>query len=206
MPLIQKETIPLWGIWKIDETSDELLSQLEHHEWYLPFLQQHSMENRKKEWLAARVLLKELMGREVRISYLEQGAPYLPKEQLHISISHTKGYAAVLLGQNAALGIDIEYISDRVRKITSKFMSDEEMQHLDSEMETTHILLHWSAKETIFKALHREEVNFKHDLHISPFALSLSGQFDAMETRTLAHNKYVVNYQVTDNYVVTFRY
>lgn len=206
MPLIQKETVPLWGIWKIDETSDELLSLLGHHEWYLPFLQQHSMENRKKEWLAARVLLKELMGREIRIGYLQQGAPYLPKERLHISISHTKGYAAVLLSENPALGIDIEYTSERVRKITSKFMSDEEMQHLDARRETTHILLHWSGKETIFKALHREEVNFRNDLHISPFTLSSVGQFSAMETRTPAHNEYIVNYQVTDDYVVTFRY
>lgn len=205
MSLLHKESAPLWGIWKIEESSNELLSLLDCKQWYLPFLQQHSRENRRREWLAVRVLLKVLLGREVKIGYLEHGSPYLPGEYLHISLSHTKGYAAVLLSENPFPGIDIEYVSERVKKISSRFMSEAELQHVNQACETTHLLLHWSGKETLFKALQQQEVDFRGDLHIYPFDPAEMGQFNAKETRTLAQKEYTVNYRVTEAYVVTYR-
>ena len=204
MPLLIKEPTPLWGIWKIEESSDELLSLLDRREWYLPFLQQHRQEGRRKEWLAVRVLLKALLGREARIGYLEHGTPYLPGESLHISVSHTRGYAAVLLSETPFPGIDIEYISERVKKISTRFMSEGELGQVDPSRETVHMLLHWSGKETLFKALQEQEVDFRGDLHIRPFLHSDAGTFEAYETRTLARREYVLNYRVTDDFVVTY--
>lgn len=205
MPLFLKETTPLWGIWKIEESASDLLSLLDRKEWYLPFLQKYREEGRRKEWLAVRVLLKTLLGREVRIGYLEHGAPYLPGERLHISITHTRGYAAVLVSEKPFPGIDIEYISERVKKISRRFMSETELGQIDPASETVHLLLHWSGKETLFKALQEQEVDFRGDLHIRPFLCSASGTFEAYETRTLARREYVVSYRVTDEYVVTYR-
>ena len=59
MPVLFKYTEPLLGVWKIEESSEELLSMLELSSEYLPFLQQIKTEKRRQEWLASRVLLKE---------------------------------------------------------------------------------------------------------------------------------------------------
>ena len=59
MPVILKHTSPLLGVWKIEGTSDELLSMLDLQPDYLPFLQHIKTEKRRQEWFASRVLLKE---------------------------------------------------------------------------------------------------------------------------------------------------
>ena len=126
MPLLMKHTGPLWGIWKIEESSEVLLSLLRNREEYLPQLELIRTEQRRREWLACRVLLQELTGGPVCVAYRPNGAPYLSGSSLHISISHTKGYAAVLLQNRPAAGIDIEYHSGRVSRIRSRFMNPEE--------------------------------------------------------------------------------
>ena len=78
MPLLQKQASPLWGIWKIEERGEELLARLDRKEWYSGFLQKVVMEHRRQEWLATRVLLKELLGREVKVDYAPSGMPCLP--------------------------------------------------------------------------------------------------------------------------------
>ena len=82
MPVLFKYTEPLLGVWKIEESSEELLSMLEQSSEYLPFLQQIKTEKRRQEWLASRVLLKELAGEELLIAYHDDGAPYLPDSSL----------------------------------------------------------------------------------------------------------------------------
>ena len=89
-----KHTGPLWGIWKIEESSEVLLSLLRNREEYLPQLELIRTEQRRREWLACRVLLQELTGGPVCVAYRPNGAPYLSGSSLHISISHTKGYAS----------------------------------------------------------------------------------------------------------------
>ena len=131
MPLLMKHTDPLWGIWKIEESSEVLLSLLRNREEYLPQLELIRAEQRRREWLACRVLLQEITGGPACIAYRPNGAPYLSGSSLHISISHTKGYAAVLLQDRPAVGIDIEYRSERVSKIRIRFMNQEEEAVID---------------------------------------------------------------------------
>lgn len=103
MPLLMKHTGPLWGIWKIEEPSEVLLALLQNRKEYLPQLELIRTEQRRREWLASRVLLQELTGGSALIAYHPNGAPYLSGSSLHISISHTKGYAAVLLQDHLSL-------------------------------------------------------------------------------------------------------
>lgn len=204
MPLIRKNTTPLWGIWKIDESEEELLSLLDEKEWYLPFLREVAVDRRRKEWLATRVLLKTLLGRETRIAYKATGMPYLPDESYYLSISHTKGYAALLLTQHVFPGIDIEYISERVKKVAFRFMSKDELQQIKADSEIPSLLLYWSGKETIFKALCRENVDFREHLRIFPFKPEGTGSFRATESITSTQAFYTVYYELTPEYVVTY--
>lgn len=204
MPVLFKHTDPLLGVWKIEETSDELLSMLVLRSEYLPFLQDIKTEKRRQEWLATRILLKELSGSELLIAYHEDGAPYLPDFPFHLSISHTNGYAAVLLQEQPTAGIDIEYYSTRILKIRSRFMSPEEDASVRPDNVVNHLLVYWCAKEALFKMIRQKDVDFIEHLHIEPFAYSDSGQIKAYETRTGDACSYILRYEVMPDFVFVY--
>ena len=81
-----------------------------------------SAEKRKQEWLAVRVLLKELCGEEKGIAYLPSGKPYLEDGSAFVSFSHTSGYVAVALHPSAEVGVDIEQYGTRVQRVASRFI------------------------------------------------------------------------------------
>lgn len=205
MALLKRHSSLLLGIWKIEETEAELLNLLDPHKAYQLFLNKHKVETRKKEWLATRVLLKELLGEELMIAYHSDGAPYLPdRPDMSISVSHTKGYVAVYCKEGAPVGIDIEYWANRILKIKHKFLSEEELEMVDQENETGYLLICWCAKETLFKLIRQDEVDFRGHLHINPFAYSPEGEVEVWESRTPRRESFILNYLVTPDIVLTF--
>jgi Phosphopantetheinyl transferase len=193
----------LLGVWKIEESTLQLLSTLEKTD--LSPLRKFSSESRCVEWLSVRVLLKELLGYESEISYHPNGAPFLPENiPYNISISHTKGFVAIMLcDKNNPAGIDIEYISGRVKKIRSRFVTDSENSNLDKEHETESLLIHWCAKETMFKMIGCDDVDFLEHLHVKPFAYNGQDLFDVFETRTEKKRSFKLKYVVTPDFVLT---
>ena len=68
-----------------------------------------------------------MLGEEKEIGYRSSGKPYLADGSASISISHTKGYVAVLLGgPEKEVGIDVECYGERVRKVAHKFVREDE--------------------------------------------------------------------------------
>lgn len=207
MPLFLTQTAPLVGVWKIEESEDELLALLDAPDTYRPLLARWQSPARRQEWLACRVLLKTLAGRELRVAYRDSGAPYLPGEPWQVSFSHTRGYAAVLLQTAPAAGIDIEYRSQRVYKIRRRFLSPEEefpSPGQPSRAETDHLLISWCAKETLFKMLDEKEVDFIRHLHLLPFPLGREGYLDAYETRTPRRAFFRLAYRVFPDFILTW--
>lgn len=204
VPLLLTHTDPLWGVWKMEEPSETLLSILRDGDGYLEKLNSLRPEQRRREWLASRVLVQELHGSPVRVDYLPNGAPFLAGSPLHISISHTKGYAAVLLQEHPAAGIDIEYRSGRVLKIRDRFMTPEEESAIDKAHEADHLLLHWCAKETLYKMLGEESVDFREHLHVHPFPYAEKGRFTVSETRTERRRSFPLHYLVTPDFILTW--
>jgi len=187
----------------ITETPDELLSQLEQKAWYMPFLAKMGA-HRQREWLTIRVLLKKIFGEERQISYTPAGRPYLAGSSYHISISHTKGYAAVAVDDTYPVAVDIEQISPRVEKLRSRFMNEREEKNLSKTCPLIHSLLHWSAKEALFKYMDEGDIDFKSQLHIHPFepAMGEWKDFTAHETRTQQQHHFVIRYVVEKEYVL----
>jgi len=189
----------------LTEDSESLLDRLSFKERYLPVIEKMS-ENRKQEWLSIRVLLKELLGEEKEILYNSFGKPYLSDNSYHISISHTKGYAALILNKENEVAIDIEKITAKVENVRKRFVNEEEEKALSQSNELIHLLLYWSAKESIYKWLGVENVDFKADLHISHFEPVIGewGEFDACETLTKDQNCLKIKYFVHEDYVLTY--
>lgn len=178
---------------------------LPRREVYARYVSRYAAPHRRLEWLAVRVLLFTLLGEERDIAYRPSGKPYLADGSYALSISHTKGYAAVVLGEpDSEVGIDIEQYGERVRKVAHKFMRPDEQALAYEGNEAWSLLLHWSAKETMFKCLNASEVDFKEHLQVFPFIPRREGTFDACEYRTDRRQMFHISYQITSDFVLTW--
>ena len=192
------------GVWKVDETVEQLRSMFHQFSIYEEAFARFSSDKRKQEWLAVRVLLKELCGEEKKIAYLPSGKPYLEDGSMHVSFSHTHGYVAVALHPSVEVGIDIEQYGTRVQRVSSRFIREDERVSVEAGDEVYALLLHWSAKETMFKLMEDEAVDFIKHLRILPFEPQKSGTFEAYEKRSGQDRKFLIHYDTHPDYVLTF--
>lgn len=205
--LIRKEhteSDALLGIWRMEESCEELLKMLPEYSRSPAVRHIHSIrsEQRALEWLSTRTMLYAILQEEKEILKRGSGQPYFADQSYNISISHTKNYAAILLHKTSRVGIDIETKSDRIQKIARKFISDNE--YIDVSQKTVHQLLHWSAKESLFKLMDAEEIDFREHLHIMPFAPKEKGMMQAKETKSPAHATFGIHYEVHPDIVLTW--
>ena len=211
-----------FGLWKTDEPIDELRSRLVEPFLYDEELSSLKAASRKLEYLAVRILLKEMCGHELRIAHLPSGKPVLPDARMNITISHTKGYAAVGLfplvintlelhdqcrGRSCTcpeIGIDIERISERVRRASSRFIRDDELpgfSEMGGEEQLRQLLVHWTAKETMYKMLDRSGVDFQEDMRIMPFRLEQKGIVHGL---AFSDRRFVIRYVVEQDFVLAY--
>jgi phosphopantetheinyl transferase len=127
-------------------------------------------EHRREEWLAVRALFYTIMGRYVPIHYESSGKPCL--DDGYISISHTKGYVAVAYSASHEVAVDIEQYGERVVRVAPRFMNPAEHS---SDGDVWSLLLHWSAKETVYKLVGQSAVDFANSIIIRPFAVDSNG-------------------------------
>jgi len=171
MAVIQIEKIEdgLLGLWKITEEVEELLPLAKLSSRDLESWSAIKAIQRKKEWLATRALLNELTGQVIQIYYYLDGRPFLKSLSTNISISHTKGYAAILLHDKRIPGIDIELNSRSAEKVAARILSTEELESCreDEGYSNKKLLIHWCAKETIFKMRPEHSVSYLKQIHIS---------------------------------------
>ena len=166
--------------------------------------------HRRLEWLSVRLLLITMLGRQdvadALIGYTPAGAPYLLDHTHALSISHTKGYVAVMLAPwGSHPGIDLEQWGERVCKVASRFMREDEEVPLYHESPVAALLLHWSAKEAMYKSMPQQEaVDFKQHLRIFPFPIAAEGRFDAQEYRTSLQLRYSMAYRLYADFVLTW--
>lgn|SRR5574344_15815 len=182
------------GIWKISETVEDFFRDY-------PFLcvfrkelsERYHCDARKCEFLSVRALLYLMCpGRIIR--YHSDGSPYL--DDMQCSISHTKGYATLILSSIRMVGIDIEYHSGRVAKIKDKFIRQDEVAETTASM-----LIHWSAKEAVYKLFHEDNLKY-FDMKISPFTVYDEG--DIFVENLVRDVTQSVHYIINDNYVLTY--
>lgn len=170
MPLFKTISIPngLLAVWQMTESFGELLSFFTPEELADVRFQNYSYEKRKLEWLTIRVLLKQMIGSGFEIFYSEEGKPRLDHPVFHhISISHSRDFAAICVHQNHATGIDIESISRNFSAVKSRYLSDSELNDVaDSALLQC---IYWCAKEAVFKLVDDVGVDFRKQIRVSSF-------------------------------------
>lgn len=187
----------------IEETAEQLEVRLDHPELYADKVAGLKPDSRRRrEILAVRCLLKSMKkGVEQRVEYDEEGAPRLAGQRECISISHTDGFVAVAL-DDSPCGIDIERRGQRVQRVVTHFLTDDELALLTG-MPDSDLALHlaWSAKEAAYKVLGRDYYDLQHltsvlqvDFERQLLLLGVVGRENPMK----------IGFRVTDDYVLAF--
>ncbi|MDY5353442.1 MAG: 4'-phosphopantetheinyl transferase superfamily protein [Bacteroides pyogenes] len=194
-----------WAVWRMDETPEALIALLPAacREEYGRECRSFASVQRRQEWLSVRVLLHVMCPSAGRIAYSPHGKPFLTDRSAFIGISHTKGYAAVILSPASAVGIDIERYSSRVDRVASRFLRDDEVV-LPFRGETLWSrLLHWSAKETVYKCMESPDADLR-KLRLSRFVPAEAGVLEVEEYATGRHQMFTVGYRLHPHFVLTW--
>lgn len=149
------------------ELSARALLTADESNIYASFLP--SQQQRRKEWLAARVLAREKSGG--RIGYEPSGRPLLftPEGILsdrHISISHTTDWVALMVSSGGPCGIDIEPARRRAERVAARIASPEEIELAAPLYPDNPALLVWCAKEAAYKALGCAGMDFREHIRV----------------------------------------
>ena len=134
-------------------------------------------EARKREWLAVRVMLYEILGFWPNITYADSGKPILQNHSRHLSISHSKSMVGILLSTNPYAGLDIENTNRSIDKVAKRFLGEKELHHLNDTTSTIGRIILWCAKEAIFKAVNESNIRFSTQIYIE--SVNSNGSIDA---------------------------
>lgn len=130
------------------------------------------------------------------IGHAASGQPLL--RGYHVGVTHTKGYAALMLSNSCDVACDIEHFSDRVERIKSKFLCKEEKaDDLDS------LLVHWCSKETVYKLFPEDNLQFS-QMRVGPFSTMSDW---ACEVENMKRGEKVrVDFELTMQFVLTYAF
>jgi len=145
----------------MEESEDLLRSMCILTEEDCILINQCKSEKRRIELLSVRALLKSV-GINQTIHYNDR-KPYLANG--YISISHSANIAAIIWNKNFPVGIDVETTSERVRRISKRAFSDDEIAAADDNIEMLTVL--WNCKECIFKLVNDEGIDFREMIKVN---------------------------------------
>ncbi len=192
------------GVWQIEEDYKTLFSSLNLDEEDKNILENFKNEKRKIEWLSVRFLLKKLTGKERKILYKKSGQPFIKNSSKTISITHTKDLVGIILSKKGKVGIDVEFMSEKIGRIALRFLSQKELKDIDFSQRIKHLYLHWCAKETLFKIYEDRALEFKENLKILNFKVENEGSFEGVIDKNNIKEKYTLNYFVKNNFVIVW--
>lgn len=185
MPLIHLENLNpqcTWGIWEIQENSQELIQQLAPRSSEAFYLRYIEHEVKRRESAAARLVIKHILEQknEEYMGILKNatGKPYLADGAYRISLSHSTKYAAGIVHTSQEVGIDIERVQEKLLPISKRVLSLDEQKDVGGNLEK--LAVYWCAKETLYKIYSKGQVFFNRDLLISPFKLQKQGTLKSL--------------------------
>ncbi len=177
MPLFYQQNINAttkMAVWAIEEPLSFFESKLKNGKQRT---EQIMHPIKKIQHLAARLLLQELAPHLNldNIVYASNGKPFIKNENIYFSLSHCNGWAACVISENAAVGIDIEIIHERIKKVATKFLHSTELEKINTLTEIPSLVqltLCWAMKEAMYKMYEKMGIDFAEQLRVEniPFA------------------------------------
>jgi 4'-phosphopantetheinyl transferase EntD len=162
------------ALWKITEKIGEL-EALCIGKFNIPIEINQWNTNRKLQWLSSRLLLNKL-AQKTEFLFSQEKGPIETNNKTFVSVSHTNWFSCAITSEKSSVGIDIEEINDKAKKISKKFLHASEFQFLQHEnvIESTFYTLLWTIKEALFKKYYYLHLVFSEQIILKSLSLETS--------------------------------
>lgn len=209
MPLVKVTDIndnTRMGVWHIREDREFFLDNLKSRLIDLAPPKVDGESYRFLEYLASRHLIQELANENggLVLNKDEFGKPFVMNIPYHLSLSHTKDYAAVIVSKKHNVGIDIETVHPRVEKVADKFLNMDERTTLNGHTSIKALTLCWSAKESIYKLYGKKSLRFKEHIHLEHPSTADEGNFMGYLHKSDYKRSFKVQHEMVADNVLTY--
>ncbi|MDO4780383.1 MAG: 4'-phosphopantetheinyl transferase superfamily protein [Bacteroides sp.] len=187
----------------IDKSSDVLLEMVssKFSEEYKDHISKFKSEKRKREWLAARIILHTIYGENLDIGYTEQGKPFIKGKDISISISHNKDTVAVAFSEYFKIGIDIESSNGKLEDISNRLVREDEKEIANGMCIQDKLLLLWTIKESIYKCMNTPDANL---LNIKVSEMQIADKVITSKGKSINQQEdYITESYVKENHTVS---
>ena len=193
-------------LWKIEEDAQYYIERLKLTSYDYAELDKFLVEKRKLQWYASRHTLKQILQTEevVHLHKNEQGKPFIHGSELHLSLSHTNEITAAIANHHHKVGIDIEHIKEKVKRVSHKFTTAHELQYMTVENEVAYLITIWSAKESLYKLYGNKKLDFIEHIKLEPFYLQQEGVIQGRIIKETFLKDLVVHYRIIGDHVLTY--
>jgi phosphopantetheinyl transferase len=206
MPLFYQQNINAttkMAIWAIEEP----LAFFESNDIGKSALSKTMLHPAKKiQHLAARFLLRTMLPQmDINsIQYASNGKPYFEKSNIHFSISHCIAYAACVVSEEGPVGIDIELIHERIKKVAPKFLHISELEKINTLHENEQLKemsFVWAAKEAMYKMNEKLGIDFSEHLRVEGLTNNTKGIMAGSILSEASSLDIQIHYELRENFV-----
>lgn len=192
------------ALWHIQESESGLHDDLKISDAERLELEGLKSEKGRIRWLAVRRALSSLFPNDVECFKDEHGKPHIKDYTGFISLSHSNEYAVAMTHPQHPVGVDIEIIQPKIRRIVSKFLNEHEIEAVKGGHEIEKLYACWCAKESIFKWQGKKGISLKQNIEISEFQYEEVGVLHARLHGPGYSQRLTVNYEKVDGYFLAY--
>jgi phosphopantetheine--protein transferase-like protein len=110
-------------------------------------------------------LVKQVLGNQFEWEIDEFGKPWPSDRKGHISFSHSRSHVAFSFHPNTNQGIDVEEIRPQLHLVANRILHPNELEMLNhAENKQDLLQLFWGAKEAMYKAYGKRQLEFASQL------------------------------------------
>ncbi|WP_026954153.1 4'-phosphopantetheinyl transferase family protein [Algoriphagus vanfongensis] len=165
-----------------------------------------SHEQKKQEWITARLAIKEALDL-MAIPYPgffkdEHGKSHSMSGGGYVSLSHTMGLAGAIYHRDSPVGIDMDFVREKILRIGTRFLDPKEIDFLHHD--PVHYTLAWSAKESIFKCQGKRGVSFRDNILLEPFTPTDTIIHGKIRGTDYADHHYQIEAKILGDVVLTY--
>ena len=184
-------------IWEINDTDKIEVSNLPNN--ILKKIDSNKSQLKKNQILAVHQILKHRNIPARGLFYNSYGAPFL-SNGLNISITHSESFVAVCLSKEK-MGIDLQIISQKISKISDKFINDLEKKFTEKN-NLQRLTQLWTIKEAAYKYFTVGQLSLKNDIIVNQLGDDSNLQINGLGKHLNLNSKSII----TPNYICSLVY
>ena len=193
------------SVWEVTESEADLLRLVSIPNDELEELYLTRSEARRKEKLAVRALLNTVFEEKVYLGHHDNGSPFIQNNSIHISITHTNRFVAIITHPTEDVGIDIECLERDFSAVEKKALSEDEREDLSDKHRNLQLAIYWCAKEAIYKRMSQHGVDFAKQMEVDKFNPKDEGEIDAtFIDKDGEEEEFELEYEVFENHVLVW--